>query len=75
MSPMRFYLEGYSWLTNEYGLAVDNVVAFEVVLPNGRVISASAGTNSDLFFALKVRMMNRHDQSTTDRSGLLGRLQ
>ncbi|KAI5983605.1 FAD-binding domain-containing protein [Pisolithus marmoratus] len=29
---------GYSWLTNQYGLALDNVESFELVLPNGTVI-------------------------------------
>ena len=28
---------GYSFLTNQYGLAVDTVQAFELVLPNGTV--------------------------------------
>ena len=28
---------GYSWKTNQYGLALDNVVAFELVLPNGDI--------------------------------------
>ena len=45
---------GYSWFTNQYGLVVDNVVAFQVVLPSGQVVSASAQQNQDLFFALKV---------------------
>ena len=45
---------GYSWLSNEYGLTVDNVVSMEVVLPSGDVTTASAETNPDLFFALKV---------------------
>ncbi|EKM52439.1 uncharacterized protein PHACADRAFT_211693 [Phanerochaete carnosa HHB-10118-sp] len=44
---------GYSWLTNQYGLVVDNVVGFQVVLPNGNVVVANAQTASDLFFALK----------------------
>ncbi len=28
---------GYSWLSNRYGLALDNVVAYELVVPNGTV--------------------------------------
>ncbi|KAG9121112.1 hypothetical protein FRC07_003062 [Ceratobasidium sp. 392] len=44
---------GYSWLSNQYGLAIDNVVAFEVVLPNGTITTATETTNPDLFFGLK----------------------
>ncbi|KAG8724003.1 hypothetical protein FRC09_000811 [Ceratobasidium sp. 395] len=44
---------GYSWLSNQYGLAIDNVVAFEVVLPNGTVTTTTEDTNPDLFFGLK----------------------
>lgn len=43
---------GYSWLTNSYGLTVDSVVSFDLVLPNGTLTTASS-TTSDLFFALK----------------------
>jgi FAD/FMN-containing dehydrogenase len=31
------FLLGYSFLGNQYGLAFDNVVAYELVLPNGTV--------------------------------------
>lgn len=48
---------GYSWFTNEFGLAVDNVLAFQIALSDGRVVSASAETNPDLFFALKVSLL------------------
>ncbi|QRV98415.1 FAD-binding domain protein [Ceratobasidium sp. AG-Ba] len=44
---------GYSWLSNQYGLTIDTVTAFEVVLPNGTITTASEGLNSDLFFGLK----------------------
>ncbi|KAG2066002.1 FAD dependent oxidoreductase [Suillus decipiens] len=43
---------GYSHLTNQYGLAIDSVTAFELVLPNGTVTNVDS-TNSDLFFALR----------------------
>ena len=43
------------WLTNQYGLAVDNIVGFELVLPNGTVINVTADApDPDLFFSLKV---------------------
>ncbi|THH28909.1 hypothetical protein EUX98_g5291 [Antrodiella citrinella] len=43
---------GYSWLTNQYGLGVDNVAAFELVLPSGSV-KVVTQSDTDLFFALK----------------------
>jgi FAD/FMN-containing dehydrogenase len=50
----ELYSLGYSWKTNQYGLAVDNVVAYELVLPNGRV-KVVTEQDKDLWFALKVR--------------------
>ncbi|EPQ50806.1 FAD dependent oxidoreductase [Gloeophyllum trabeum ATCC 11539] len=44
---------GYSWLTNQYGLTIDTVVAFELVLPNGTVTTVTESSNPDLMFALK----------------------
>ncbi|KAK3901720.1 bifunctional solanapyrone synthase [Staphylotrichum tortipilum] len=44
---------GYSWKTNQYGMTVDTVKTFHVVLPNGTITSASNHRNQDLFFALK----------------------
>lgn len=49
------FLEGYSFLSNQYGLTVDTVTAYQLVLPNGTVSSITASSNPDLFFALKVR--------------------
>ncbi|KAI0340262.1 FAD-binding domain-containing protein [Trametopsis cervina] len=44
---------GYSWLTNQYGLTIDTILAFELVLPNGTVLTVNSSKNPDLFFALK----------------------
>ncbi|KAH9833192.1 FAD dependent oxidoreductase [Rhodofomes roseus] len=44
---------GYSWLTNQYGLALDSVRAFELVLPNGTVTNVTQSTYPDLFWGLK----------------------
>ncbi|KAL8758330.1 MAG: hypothetical protein Q9199_001586 [Rusavskia elegans] len=44
---------GLSHLSNQYGFAVDNVVSFQVVLANGSLVTASAASHTDLFFALK----------------------
>ncbi|KAI0043437.1 FAD-binding domain-containing protein [Auriscalpium vulgare] len=43
---------GYSWKSNEYGLTLDNVVGFEVVLPNGTVTTVTKA-DKDLWFALR----------------------
>lgn len=46
---------GYSWKTNQFGLTIDNLSAFELVLPNGTVTSVTESTYPDLFWGLKVR--------------------
>lgn len=46
---------GFSFKTNEYGLTIDTVRGFDLVLPNGTATYVSDSTNPDLFFALKVR--------------------
>lgn len=40
-------------LVNKYGMAADQVLSMEVVLPNGTFVTADSQTNSDLFFALR----------------------
>lgn len=44
---------GLSFKSSQYGLAIDTVQAFELVLPNGTVTTVTAD-NEDLFFGLKV---------------------
>ncbi|KAI1456430.1 putative FAD-binding oxidoreductase [Annulohypoxylon moriforme] len=44
---------GLSYLSDLYGLVCDNVLNYEVVLADGSVVNANAGSNSDLFWALK----------------------
>ncbi|EHK96786.1 putative Cytokinin dehydrogenase 1 [Glarea lozoyensis 74030] len=44
---------GNSYYTGMQGFGADNVVNFEVVLADGRVVNANAKTNSDLWKALK----------------------
>ncbi|KAI5120527.1 hypothetical protein M0805_004535 [Coniferiporia weirii] len=44
---------GYSWLTNQYGLTLDTVQAYELVLPNGTVTNVTSSSNPDLFFGLR----------------------
>ncbi|KAL7952723.1 hypothetical protein V8C34DRAFT_298716 [Trichoderma compactum] len=44
---------GISFYTNQYGLAIDNIKSFTVVLASGKVVKASATENSDLYKALR----------------------
>jgi FAD/FMN-containing dehydrogenase len=47
------YALGYSYHSNQYGLALDNVAGFELVLPNGTVINVTS-KDDDLWFGLRV---------------------
>ncbi|KFY18141.1 hypothetical protein V492_00121 [Pseudogymnoascus sp. VKM F-4246] len=44
---------GHSPLSSIYGLAADQVLAFEVVLADGRFVTAREGQNEELFWALR----------------------
>ncbi|KAI4866571.1 FAD-binding domain-containing protein [Hypoxylon rubiginosum] len=44
---------GHSPLMSMYGMAADQVLSMEVVLPNGRFVSVDEKTYPDLFFALR----------------------
>ncbi|KAK0184507.1 hypothetical protein F5146DRAFT_1170401 [Armillaria mellea] len=44
---------GYSYLSNQYGLAIDNVVTYELVAPNATVVTVTEESDPDLFFSLK----------------------
>ncbi|KAG7095625.1 hypothetical protein E1B28_006349 [Marasmius oreades] len=49
---------GYSWLSNQYGMTVDTVTAFELVKPDGAVVTVTESSDADLFFALRGGMNN-----------------
>ncbi|KAJ7577570.1 hypothetical protein C8J56DRAFT_1007243 [Mycena floridula] len=49
---------GYSWVTDQYGLAIDNIVALDVVLPNGTFVQVTEASQPDLFFGLKGGLNN-----------------
>ena len=44
---------GVGWLVREYGLALDSLIAAEVVLASGEIVTASADQHPDLFWALR----------------------
>ena len=44
---------GIGYLTRRYGLTIDNLLAVEMVLANGRFVTASAKENTGLFWAVR----------------------
>jgi FAD/FMN-containing dehydrogenase len=46
-------LAGYSWISKQYGLTIDNIAGYELVLPNGTITSVTSD-DADLWFALRV---------------------
>ncbi|KAK7448814.1 hypothetical protein VKT23_013544 [Stygiomarasmius scandens] len=49
---------GYSWLTNQHGLTVDTLTSFELVKPDGSVVTVTESSDSELFWALKGGLNN-----------------
>jgi len=44
---------GLGWLMGKYGMAADNLESAEVVLADGRVVTASEADDADLFWAIR----------------------
>lgn len=44
---------GIGYLTRCYGLTIDNLLSVDMVLADGRFVTASAGENDDLFWAIR----------------------
>jgi FAD/FMN-containing dehydrogenase len=44
---------GYGLLTSQYGLTLDTVTGYELVLPNGTVVNVTS-EDEDLWFGMRV---------------------
>lgn len=44
---------GLGWLVRKHGLALDNLLSAQVVLADGRLVTASASEHDDLFWAIR----------------------
>jgi FAD/FMN-containing dehydrogenase len=44
---------GLGWLVRKHGLALDNLLSAQIVLADGRVVTASTSENEDLFWAIR----------------------
>lgn len=68
---------GISHYAPRVGLSCDNVVNFQVILADGRIVDANKTTNSDLFTALKggnsnFGIVTRYDMETFQNEDLWG---
>ena len=51
--PGLTLIGGFHYLINTYGLTMDNILSYDVVLGNGTQVVANETSNRDLFWALK----------------------
>ncbi|PPQ84494.1 hypothetical protein CVT24_006685 [Panaeolus cyanescens] len=49
---------GYSWKSNQYGLTIDTVLAYELVTPGGVIMNVTHESEPELFYALKGALNN-----------------
>ena len=46
-------------MSNQYGLGIDNMAGYELILPNGTITNVTS-SNEDLWFALRVSGLKLH---------------
>ncbi len=46
-------ISGYAFTSSQYGLTIDNIAGYELVLPNGTIRNVTS-KDEDLWFALRV---------------------
>lgn len=44
---------GFGWTTRKFGMTIDNLLSADVVTADGRMVTASASENADLFWAIR----------------------
>jgi FAD/FMN-containing dehydrogenase len=44
---------GFGWISRKHGLSLDNLIAADIVLADGRLVTASADAHADLFWAIR----------------------
>jgi FAD/FMN-containing dehydrogenase len=44
---------GFGWLVRKYGMTIDNLISVEMILADGKRVSASDTENADLFWAVR----------------------
>ncbi|THU84739.1 FAD-binding domain-containing protein [Dendrothele bispora CBS 962.96] len=49
---------GYSWLADQYGLGIDNIVSLDLVLPNGTFVTVTEDAYPDLMFGMRGGLNN-----------------
>ena len=52
---------GWSWKSNQYGLTIDTITAFDVVTATGKILHVTESSEPDLFFGLKVSIFFTSD--------------
>lgn len=44
---------GFGWLSRKYGFSADNLISLDVVMADGRLVTASETQNADLFWGMR----------------------
>ena len=63
---------GWSWKSNQYGLTIDTITAFDVVTATGKILHVTETSEPDLFFGLKVRIFSTSDTPRVDVTDFAG---